>query len=514
MPAYNLFIKNLNNLDGRSIAGSDLIVLNGTIKKDLLVKTTSNFTVRAVPTAVRIGDILGVYDQYGSIIYIGVVRDINAERITSDSILSIFDDNWIYNVGKNDSIEENLKNIIIDDYQNSYDILLSNIFSAFDINTISNTNLSLEEQDENCVKNLMSFFYEIYENYGIIVNIDVPFEATTPTITIGIEDDDKLLLGNDTAVLRNFSITKETQDTNKLVIYSNSKDTYLGITEDDIASDPSINPVEIDGVSIIAVYDDIVSYNNEEYILSPSGNAFVWKPYLQQYLGSTTTEIKQDDDTNPIIIDGESVTVNVGDIVSYNSSKFVFGTNSKWRKFGKNSLGKTTTVIFDGCTTSTIKINDADKTAKAGDSAEYDEKTFVFNGSAWRTTHSSMRQVYYATTSGITTDSASLNRLTKVKTKIVFSDDQLKDLVGQYLREEMYNHVITVECILNNSLYDFSSFKLGQEADIYYNGEHYNSILTGYELSISSEGMSDVSKLTFGLVRNTLTAKLFKAYDS
>ena len=57
---------------------------------------------------------------------------------------------------------------------------------------------------------------------------------------------------------------------------------------------------------------------------------------------------------------------------------------------------------------------------------------------------------------------------------------------------------------------NFDSLKLGQEADIYYNGNYFNSVLTGYSMTMKDGKEDEVIKLTFGLVRTSLTSKLFK----
>lgn len=511
MSAYSVFVKNNNNLSGRSISGPDLRVTSGTIKKDALTKATSQIEVLGVPSAVRIGDVMGVVDEYGQIVYTGVIKDIDNNRITANQILALFDDKWLYDFDNGLSIEEGIKKVIEDDYQSSYDYLLSQIFSPFTISVLTDTYFSLEEEKEKATKNFMSFLYDLYESYGIMVDITVPFESIRPSISIGVPSYFKLKLGNDTSVLRNFVITKRVQDKNKLVIYGNAEDTYLGKTSSFIEDGSTTDTIDIDGIEIKAAKDDIVTYGDYEYVFFDSS----WHKYIDIYLGTTKSQIKDGENTSPVVINGQDVVPVSGNIVTYSSKRYVY-TGSAWRTLGKNSLGKTTTVLSEGSTVSSLLIEGKDSpvTAVNGDKATYNDQDFVFNGSSWRQARYALRQTYYASMSGITTNSSALDRMAQIKTEIVFSDDELADIVAKHLRNEMYNHKITCECVLNNKLYDFSSFRLGQEADIYFNGEYYNSILTGYEISLIESGVSETAKLTFGLVRDNLTTKLFKAYDS
>ena len=62
----------------------------------------------------------------------------------------------------------------------------------------------------------------------------------------------------------------------------------------------------------------------------------------------------------------------------------------------------------------------------------------------------------------------------------------------------------------NNKMLNFEDLKIGQEADIYYNNEYYNSILTGYSIKMENGVPSGIIELKFGLVRLNLTSKLFK----
>lgn len=57
------------------------------------------------------------------------------------------------------------------------------------------------------------------------------------------------------------------------------------------------------------------------------------------WLGVTTTPLEDGDDTNPITINGESVTAETGNITSYSSKEFIFN-GTVWQEFGDlSSLG-------------------------------------------------------------------------------------------------------------------------------------------------------------------------------
>lgn len=73
--------------------------------------------------------------------------------------------------------------------------------------------------------------------------------------------------------------------------------------------------------------------------------AIIWR-------GVTTTEITDGASTNPVTIDGESYTAKSGDMVTYNSTEFVFN-GTVWQEFGAASTIFTETLAA-GDTTITI----------------------------------------------------------------------------------------------------------------------------------------------------------------
>ena len=79
----------------------------------------------------------------------------------------------------------------------------------------------------------------------------------------------------------------------------------------------------------------------------PSGNTYELKDKyarelvaqllnFDRYLGVTTTELTDGCDTNPVTINGESVTAGAGDVVTLatDNSEFIFSSLGVWQKFG------------------------------------------------------------------------------------------------------------------------------------------------------------------------------------
>lgn len=119
------------------------------------------------------------------------------------------------------------------------------------------------------------------------------------------------------------------------------------------------------------------------------------------------------------------------------------------------------------------------------------------------------RTTYVATKNGIVQEpSSTVNRFDVTNTKVVFSDDDLSDLVSANLPQNMFNHKIEYNLIIKNFIYEFGDFNLGGTLDIYHGDDYYNSVLTGYEINKASN--QNITQVHFicGKVRTKLTKKL------
>lgn len=119
------------------------------------------------------------------------------------------------------------------------------------------------------------------------------------------------------------------------------------------------------------------------------------------------------------------------------------------------------------------------------------------------------RTTYVATTSDIVEKpSQTVNRFRITNTKIVFSDDDVNDLVTANLPNTMYNHKLTFSLILKNFVYEFEEFKLGMPLEVWVGEDYYSTVLTGYEINKKSNENASVVNFTCGLVRIALTKLL------
>ena len=88
-------------------------------------------------------------------------------------------------------------------------------------------------------------------------------------------------------------------------------------------------PVEVSGQVINVTYDIKDAYARQ--MIAQLGNAIYW-------MGVTTTALTNGSTTNPITIEGESETADVGGMAQYDGEEFIWN-GSAWQSVGKNNFG-------------------------------------------------------------------------------------------------------------------------------------------------------------------------------
>lgn len=122
----------------------------------------------------------------------------------------------------------------------------------------------------------------------------------------------------------------------------------------------------------------------------------------------------------------------------------------------------------------------------------------------------SYRNTYIAKADGtiVSEPSQIADRFMVTKTKIVYSDDPLADLIAANLPSEMLNHKLTFTMRLDNNLYSFDDLPLGTSVDIWIDGQYFSSVITGR--SYSKPHNQEVTEINYtcGKVRTALSEKL------
>lgn len=118
------------------------------------------------------------------------------------------------------------------------------------------------------------------------------------------------------------------------------------------------------------------------------------------------------------------------------------------------------------------------------------------------------RNTYVLTSNGIVEAPSSIvGRMNQVNTKIVFSDDDIEDVISANLNETLFNHKIEFNVDLQNKLFNFDDLKLDLPIEVFSGTEYYNTLITKKEFSFSDDIILNL-KITGGKIRNSLTDKM------
>lgn len=88
-------------------------------------------------------------------------------------------------------------------------------------------------------------------------------------------------------------------------------------------------PINVDGSVVNTTFD--IKDATARQMIEDLGHALYW-------IGVTTTELTDGATTNPIQVNGESLTATLGGMASYSGSEFVWN-GSAWQEMGKNNFG-------------------------------------------------------------------------------------------------------------------------------------------------------------------------------
>lgn len=227
MSAYNyrVFVKDCLDLESLPVANS--VCLSFSITKDLMSTATSDFTLLDMPTNIKTGDVLGLVDPYGTVIYTGVINSIGT-TVSCREITAMFADQWKYRTASGlATVEGKIKNFIDNDFVGSSDPMIADRF-PFTVTASGQTTAALEEKEPTFTMDFEQFLMQMYDLYGIKTEISIPFGAVTPTIRVAKATHGAVKIGNNVLPVRNMTPLTEVFETNKLVIYNSEGTTLRG----------------------------------------------------------------------------------------------------------------------------------------------------------------------------------------------------------------------------------------------------------------------------------------------
>jgi len=219
-----------------------LRALEYTVRRDALKKALSTFKVDRVPSAISIGDLLILMDAYGVKLYTGIIVRMENNFIECQQIMSLFDDNYLYQIENKATIEETVAHLIETQFQKNQDPIIKAIFSPFQIRFQAGKKQILPSVEEKTIINLEAFLYQLFDDYGILVECFIPFEKAQPTLEIKTDTRPKIKMIDNTVYTPIMLPTEEVYEINKLMVYSDETKEFRGTwfgSRNGITDDPN-----------------------------------------------------------------------------------------------------------------------------------------------------------------------------------------------------------------------------------------------------------------------------------
>lgn len=249
------------------------------IKRDLVTSAVTTLTVLETAGNINEGDVLVIYDPYGTTLYQGVISSIEDTTIRCSQMASIYKGLWIYNTHSSNTLEEEIAWLLGQYstgkiYKSTWtDPLVAQRLTGIDILSVGSTSAHLptdtdDEGNENLTqKDMEKWIYELYSTYGIIFDFEINFSGTN-YVTVKVPNYDKLAVGNNMFAIQNMNPITEVEETNRLIIFSKDKvyrNTYVA-TSTSIVSEPSsiVNRFNITNTKVVFsddAYADLVAAN-------------------------------------------------------------------------------------------------------------------------------------------------------------------------------------------------------------------------------------------------------------
>ena len=264
---YRCYVKDQMNLT--SAPKSFMVVESFNIKRDLVTNAVTSLTVYEADENINEGDVLVIYDPFGTTLYQGVITSIEGLTIRCSQMASYYKGLWIYNVHPSATLEEEVAYLLGQYAQGKIygstwtDPLVAQRLGGITIDYVGSTSANLptdldkDNNEQYTQKDMEKWIYELYSTYGIIFDFEINFSGTN-YVRIKMPGYQKISIGNNMFAIQNMSPITEVEETNRLIIYSKDKvyrTTYVA-TNTNIVAEPSSTASRFNVTNTKVVFSD------------------------------------------------------------------------------------------------------------------------------------------------------------------------------------------------------------------------------------------------------------------
>lgn len=499
------FVKDQFNLEAKP--KDFLRITSNNVKEDLITGANSTFNCLEISDSVAEGDVLMVMDQHAKHWYSGVIKSVDADEltITTSQMIEIFSGEWIYSlptfigIGNDSSwYFEKYQQLDVEEYKYPQPSDLDKLTPLSTATYLdSATSISMGIGDTYTAKATLYVLSSKRQVVSLVCTTD-----DNGSLTIN----DKKIGDTSSATAKTFDECIFKKGWNKIeIVYTETTGSdgwLLTYNGSHIISSGLFEAITSTATSNVSLEEKIVEALKDFSSGKMRDSSYI-DPLIATKLGSLN-------------ISAESETIGnfttQSDNYTMDMAQFLYDLYDNYRimlDFDINYEGTNSVVVKKINEEAEIKL--ADNIYQIVDVSPTTEvvetnRMIVYDSNGlYRTTY-----VTKADGTRAEEPSSIVNRFGVVNTTIVFSDDDIEDLLEANLPTEMYNHKLTFTLKRAGNIFSFDDFKLGMPLKIWRGSEYFQTVITGREYS-KEEG-EDVKEITYtcGNVRTKLTDKLLK----
>ncbi len=228
----------------------EMRVTQADINEDGLEKAVSTFVVESIPSAVKVDMLVMLYTPRGRKYYQGVIESIDETTLVCREALAYFDAPYLFHNNTNNSVlaggiftnmtQLNVQYVLecyirslawgIQNTDNSSDPSNERYNYAYKEflyrDNFTDVNFPLISGAE--VMNFEQFLFEMFNQFGVLVNIDYRLEYPQVSFTCDY-DTSVLTLGDNTDVIANLNIEIKYTDANLVFVFNSSGSSFRGL---------------------------------------------------------------------------------------------------------------------------------------------------------------------------------------------------------------------------------------------------------------------------------------------
>lgn len=509
---WRAYVKDQFNIG--SLPKAFLKLMSFEINEDLLTTANSSFECYEVPSNISEGDILCVYNPFGKLRYKGKITSIEDLTIQTSQIVSMFGGQWVYDLpnwqgsGNNKSwLLEKYNYLMKDQEETDY-----TKFSTSDLPTLDDLIGQTMLSTQTYLDSNTSLSMNLGEKYTMKCTSYVYSDTRVKVNLTYAADNGCVVYVNSKKIGSVIYKSEEEYSDTQEVIFRKGWNKIIVVYTEYTGGDGFLLTIDGNHLSsyfsqMTSLYTEDVGYLEEifktalsDYCNGKMRDSTYVDTLVKEKLGQLTFNVTSNT-KGGFQTQNDNYTMDMEQMIYdlYSNYNILLDVNIPYNDTPSVNIGKSNV--------NSLKVGNNIQTitsiSPVTEVAETNRLIIYDNDGMYRTTY-----IAKADGTRVKEPSSTANRFGVVNTSIVYSDDEIKDILEANLPSEMYNHKLTFTLSLLSKIFKYDDFVLGMPLQVWKDSEYFSTVLTGR--SYSKEQNQPVTEVNYtcGKVRTSLTKKL------